>query len=153
MSLQLFISAIKDYHILPHKVAVAYGSILPFLELISAVLLIFSKTFLLGILMVIFILLTIIYSVFKVMKTQRIVSCGCYGSFLKANVDLFTLVKLMILLLISVFLLMSKPYIDFSYSYLQILTGLFLTCLLLTCQKAWSSYQEAITIIKSKHLR
>lgn len=139
-----FVRLVVEYDVLPKRMALFIGALIPFAEVGVVLLLLYSHTFVYGIVLLSILFLSIGYAVLSLMKSNRRLSCGCYGKLLDAEADLFTLGKIAYLLLVAIMLVWTWPDLDatsadFSY---PLLAGLCLTMLLFMAQKVWSFYRR-----------
>ncbi|MDQ0340748.1 hypothetical protein J2S00_003588 [Caldalkalibacillus uzonensis] len=147
--LRHFLDTVTAYNILPQSIARVAGALIPFLELAGAILLTSAKTMMYGATILIFLLLSFLFAVVQVIKTKRNVICGCYGRFLEAQADLFTLVKIFVLLILTFVVILTPPNDAAVYTPLSVSIGLFLTGMILLCQKIWTHHQHTMRILRS----
>lgn len=151
--LKSFIRLVISFQILPPAIAKFCGLILPFIELSGSLLLLSNQYFFYGIFLLVSLLISFLYVVISVLKTQKSVSCGCYGIFLESTVDLFTLSKIIILLLFLLIALGSKHSYLNTFSPWSLIIGIFLCLLIFICQKIWNVHQEVMGILRSTNRR
>jgi hypothetical protein len=149
--LRYFLEAVTAYHILPEPIARSAGVLIPLLELAGAVLLTSSKTVMYGAVILLLLLLSFLFAVVHVLKTKRNVLCGCYGRFLEAQVDGFTLIKIIFLLGFTVVVMLATHHHPIVYTPLSVSIGLFLTGLILLCQKIWTYHQQTVSMLRTQH--
>ncbi|WP_343784643.1 MauE/DoxX family redox-associated membrane protein [Alkalibacillus silvisoli] len=147
-SLKYFIHLVDQYDILPKYLALLYGVFLPFVEVLGAGLLLSNTTFFYGIIVLQIILLSFAYAVYHVISNNKILTCGCYGRFLDAKVDKFTLNKIITLFLLATLSLYLSTQYEVQYSLHYIGMGIFLTLLLLLSQWIWNFHQDALRILR-----
>ncbi|WP_059171994.1 MauE/DoxX family redox-associated membrane protein [Bacillus sp. FJAT-27445] len=140
INLKSFINLVHSYEILPKNFASIYGYTLPFIEIISPLLLINNRTFMLGVLLVLLMLLSFGYAVTSIIKDKKEITCGCYGKFIDAKADHFTLVKIIIIATtVSLVSIIQKQSHQINGS--EVFFGILLALLLLLVQGVWSFYQ------------
>nr|WP_188725204.1 MauE/DoxX family redox-associated membrane protein [Lentibacillus populi] len=148
VSIKQFSSLVLEYRVLPKRISIIVGYIVPFLEVAFAFLILFSKTFIFGVLGIQCLLLSFGYAILNVIKNKRIIACGCYGKFLDAKADNFSLLKILLISLINVFVLVVPKSVNFGIE--QYIAGFSLIFFLIIIQKLWSYHKSTVDLLK-KH--
>jgi len=150
----LHLSAFREltaaYGVLPGPLARVLGSLLPFAELSGAALLCHPKTALCGSLILLLLLFGFAWAVSAVLRAKKTVRCGCYGKFLDARADRFTLIKIGILTAAAITVLIRSFSHPVRPSPESFFFGSFLTACLLAAQAVWTHHAEAMDRLKSR---
>lgn len=146
VNLNHFINLVVEYKILPKTLSVLYAIMLPFTELIFAILILNERTVIYGTVGLLFILITFKIAVFINVKNKKEILCGCHGKLLDTKVGKFTLLKIGALILCVLVLLISgmAQTVHIQYSFLTAFSGIYLSILFLLVQKAWSTHKDSI---------
>ncbi|WP_054636070.1 MauE/DoxX family redox-associated membrane protein [Thalassobacillus sp. C254] len=151
-SLRHFIKLNVNVAYIPTKYRSFFLSLLPFLELAGALLLVNRRTFFLGWILVTVLLLLFLIHTIVIVLSRKSVTCGCYGKYIKSRIDHFTLLKTSFLLFLSG-LILPLVFLEatfWGFTPAPFLLGLSLTLILLISQIAWTSHQETMMQIKKK---
>lgn len=143
-----FLQLVRDYQVLPSFLATIWGALLPILELGSALLLLIPKTVLYGAGLLSLLLVSFAIAGVMVKLKGRKLSCGCYGRLIDADIDGFTLSKILYFLLLTLGLVALQQKAATEYPPLAVVSGLFLTLLTLAGQKLWVLHHKAINLLK-----
>lgn len=146
-ALRDFIKLVIAYDVLPNRLARLYGFVLPFLELGGAVLLVFRTTVNSGALLLLVMLLAFGYAVFSVVKKGRRVRCACYGRFLEAEADHFTLGKTVLLIVLTLVVILFRDVSRTGFSIPSVMIGLYTTTLFMLAQNVWSKHKQAMRLL------
>lgn len=138
------------YGVLPAPIARVLGTFLPFAELLGAALLFHGGTALYGSLILLVLLLGFAWAVTTVLRSQKTVSCGCYGKMLDARADRFTLFKTATLGAAAIIVLIRSFSHPVHPSPESIFFGSLLTVCLLTAQAVWSYHAKVMDRLKKR---
>jgi len=144
ISYKTFLQLVDNFKILPQKMIVIIGSAIPIFELMGATFLLVDRTRIYGALIIILLLMMFSYAINQVLKTNRRISCGCYGRFIVADVDAFTMGKIVYLLVLIIFIGFIRPLETIELSVPIVLVGTFVTIVVLIMQKAWQYYNQTL---------
>ncbi|MDQ0256829.1 hypothetical protein J2S74_004251 [Evansella vedderi] len=149
LSLKDFVHHIINFEVLPKRLSLLYASLIPFLEILGAVFLLFDPTRMYGLAIILSLLISFSYGILRILKSGKKTNCNCYGKWMDTKVDYFTLGKVIYLLGLTVFILLL--YLNgLVYSSANIGIGLFLTLLTLAAHKVWQVYKETMRQLKNK---
>lgn len=151
INLKGFITLTADYGVVPGKVATILGALFPFVELILGIMLIFPEARVLAATGIIILLVGFQYAVINVLKTGKTLSCGCYGKLIDSKVDNFTILKIRILILISLYIVaMSLLKVENTlFKGGDIVIGIALSITILAFQVLWSTSKQSREILKN----
>ncbi|MEW9032259.1 MAG: MauE/DoxX family redox-associated membrane protein [Planifilum fimeticola] len=138
------------YGVLPAPIARGLGILLPFAELSGAALLCHGGTSLYGSLVLLVLLLGFAWAVSTVLRAKKNVSCGCYGKFLDASADRFTLFKIGVLAAAALIVMIRSFSHPVHPSPGSILLGSFLTACLLAAQAVWAYHAKVMDRLKNR---
>jgi hypothetical protein len=153
-SMPTFVRMVRAYRLWPRlfeKRLFAYAvGIVPVLEMSGAIAILFPKTFVFGIS-----LLTVLSCLFTVLihhalKHQKAVSCGCYGAFLEARADGFTLGKVLFLLGLCILLLFGRDMFVLTFSGWTVAAAIGCTALFLFMQFIWIRHQDHMRTLQNR---
>ncbi|MCE7791566.1 hypothetical protein K8O68_03885 [Salipaludibacillus sp. CUR1] len=144
VSFQAFIDFTIDFRILPERLSKAAAVSIPFLELLGAGLLLVGPARIYGTVILVSLLLLFGYAVTRVLKTNRQVSCGCYGKLIDAKADSFTIGKIVYFLGLILFFTAINPPYTAALSAPAVITGTALTLLFLLTQLIWETHSAAL---------
>ncbi len=145
ISLKEFIQLVTNFHVLPKPLINIVGILIPVLELVGAVFLLSDRTRIFGSFIVSFLLILFSYAVVQVLKTKRRISCGCYGRFIDAEVDAFTMGKIVYFLILITFISLSETL---ELSVPSMIVGTSLTILVIAMQKVWQHYNQTLASLR-----
>jgi hypothetical protein len=146
-----FIDMVIEYDILPGAYSRIWGSLLPFIELLAAFLLLQQSTLKYGAVVQLLLLFSFAYAVIMVLSSKRKLTCGCYGKLLDTEVDIFTLGKILFLSILSLLLLMTHTAVTIDHSLYSVGVGIYMTIFLLITQKVWAIHQESMRILRKNN--
>lgn len=146
-----FIYMVIEYDILPEAYSRVWGSILPFIELLAALLLLQQSTLKYGATVLLFLLFSFVYAVIMVLSSKRKLTCGCYGKLLDTEVDTFTLGKIIFLSILSLMVLMIKSTVTIEHSFYSVGVGIYMTVFLLITHKVWAIHQESMRLLRKNN--
>ncbi|EWG08773.1 MauE/DoxX family redox-associated membrane protein [Cytobacillus firmus] len=95
LNLSQFSNTVMEYNVLPDKSAKLFGILLPFIELLASISLLLDSTKIYGLMALIFLLFCFGFSVIRVIKSGKKITCGCYGKLMDSKVDNLTLIKIL----------------------------------------------------------
>jgi len=144
ISYKAFLQLVDNFKILPQKLIGIVGGAIPIMELVGAILLVVDRTRMYGAFMIILLLTVFSYAIIQVLKTNRRIRCGCYGRFIIADVDAFTMGKIVYFLGLITFIAFVRPLETIELSVPIILVGTFVTILVLIMQKVWQHYNQTL---------
>lgn len=144
MYLKNFLILVEEYNFLPLPILKLYGILLPFAELVGAMLLSIKGMLVYASILIFILLASITLGVIYMLRTKKIITCGCYGKLLDSDVSTFTLIKLLFLASISLMLAFSNNQFQVELGVFPLLAGLFLTAILISTEKIWSNHKDAI---------
>ncbi|WP_100399012.1 MauE/DoxX family redox-associated membrane protein [Bacillus sp. FJAT-44742] len=151
-SLRHFITLNVNVDYIPTKYRSFFLTLLPFLELSGALLLVNRQTFFLGWILVTVLLLIFFFHTIVIVLSRKSAACGCYGKYIKSRIDRFTLLKTSFLLFLSGLILplvlLEDTFLAFTPA--SLIMGFSLTLILLVSQIAWTSHQETMMLIKKE---
>jgi len=136
-----FIEATINFRVIPYKAAIIAGGAVPLLEMAGGLFLLSMVTRSYGIILLTLLLLAFFYSVWKVLKEGRTVSCSCYGGLLDAKADRFTLGKIVYLLVVLAMLFVNEQT---ELTAASAITGIILTIIFFIVQKLWQTYSQTM---------
>lgn len=142
------IQMVIEYDILPAAFARIWAYTLPFIEIFAALMLLHQSTIKYGAFVHLLLLLSFAYAVMLIMKSNRKLTCGCYGKLLDTEVDAFTLGKIIFLLILSAFLLVASSSTAVECSFYSVLLGIYMTVVLLLTQLVWAKHQESMILLR-----
>lgn len=142
ISFKIFQQVVVDYRLTSTKLAIIIGSVIPWIEIIAALFLLYETTWLSGATVLLLLLLLFAYAAIMILRSEQTVSCGCYGRLMDAKVDAFTLGKIgyLIFLVGTGFFFLHKGSVHHTVP--AVITGVSLTLLVLVIQSAWQQYQD-----------
>ncbi|MFA9559737.1 MauE/DoxX family redox-associated membrane protein [Evansella sp. AB-rgal1] len=143
-SLRQFNTFVNEYKILPRRLTNIISPLIPLLELLGALLILLSHTVWFGLVLLAILVLVFITTILFILKEKRDVYCGCYGRWINAKVDLYTLFKNIYLSCLIIFLSLSIPSFGINYSFISVLTGGIVTAILLSTHYYWQIYKERL---------
>ncbi|SDY31582.1 Methylamine utilisation protein MauE [Evansella caseinilytica] len=145
VSMTSFLSFVDNFNVLSSRLTLVFGSMIPFLEISGAVLLLHSQTRLYGLTLLMFLLICFAYGILRVLKEDRTIRCGCYGKWINASADTWTLGKNIYLftLLLILFLAGSQVTLE-KITVFSTFTGAFMTFLTIAAHKSWQIHQDTI---------
>lgn len=143
-----FIKLTVAYHVLPAFLSRIVGFMIPFLEVLSGFLLLYVGTAKYGAILFIILLACFAYAVIRVLKENRKISCGCYGQGMESEADAFTLGKIIYLIMLSLFVVITDQVHIQDVSVLSLFFGMLLTIVLLLTQKVWTLHRHAVAQLR-----
>ncbi|MEQ2527551.1 MauE/DoxX family redox-associated membrane protein [Bacillaceae bacterium CLA-AA-H227] len=144
INLKDFLNLVKEFDFLPLPILKLYGTILPFTELAGAFLLPIKGMLVYASILIFTVFLSITIGVEYMLKTNKTITCGCYGRFLDSDVSQFTLIKLLFLSSISLMLAFFHNQIQVEIELFSLLAGLFLATILISTEKIWNNHKDVI---------
>lgn len=147
------IQMVIEYDIFPEAYSRVWGSMLPFIEFMAALMLLHESTMRYGAFVQFLLLLSFAFAVILVLKSNRKLMCGCYGKLLDTEVDAFTLGKIFFLLILSIYMLIAGSSVTIEYSFYSVGLGIYMTALLLVTQKVWGTHQESMRLLKKNQVK
>lgn len=140
-----FVELARAYEVLPSPWDRIFACLLPFLEMGSVVLLLFRQTNVWGLLILVGLLSAFAWAVGSVIRSGKVITCGCYGKFMDARADGFTLVKIASLFVVCIVLLWGRTSgAGIDIRALPITGGAILFLFTLLAQKTWISHQNSL---------
>ncbi|MFB4166079.1 MauE/DoxX family redox-associated membrane protein [Alteribacillus sp. JSM 102045] len=149
-SLKQFLQFVLDFNVLPARIAIVFGMLIPFLEFLGAAFLMIEHTHLYGGAILSFLLITFLYAIIHVLQSGEQISCGCYGRWFDFKVNQFTLGKAVYLLFLIIITIIVTPIYNGEYSVFFIVMGMILTLLLLVTEKMWQIHIQTMEHLHKK---
>ncbi|WP_078594793.1 MauE/DoxX family redox-associated membrane protein [Evansella clarkii] len=141
-SLKQFLLYTADFQILPRPLSYAAGSLIPILEIGGGFLLLNYGWWNMGAAILLVLLTLFGFSLLKIINSGRKIRCGCYGKWLAAEADIFSLGKAIYFFFLLLLVSASVPSTGIHLSIPAIVTGFLLTLLVIAAQKMWQLYQQ-----------
>ncbi|MFD1425619.1 hypothetical protein JOD24_000291 [Kroppenstedtia sanguinis] len=144
-----FVEVTQAYEVLSSPWDRIFACLLPFLEMGAVVFLLFRQTHVWGVWILVGLLSVFAWAVGSVIHSGRVITCGCYGKWMDAQADRFTLLKIASLGVVCMVLLggqISGAGIDLRA--LPLTSGAILFLLSLLAQKIWISYQNSLARLR-----
>ncbi|WP_373285932.1 MauE/DoxX family redox-associated membrane protein [Marinithermofilum abyssi] len=152
LRLPSFVALVEAYGVLPSPYDRIFGYLLPPIELLGASLLLFPSTAVWGSFLLMGLLLCFAYAIRSVIRSGKVITCGCYGDFLDVQVDRWTLTKIGFLFVTCIVLALGHHFSDeIHFRFPLITVGVTLALLTVLVQKVWSSHQKALSKLKYPH--
>ncbi|PTX64409.1 methylamine utilization protein MauE [Melghirimyces profundicolus] len=149
LRLPSFVVLVEAYGVLPSPYDRIFGYLLPPMELLGAGLLLFQSTAVWGSFLLMGLLLCFACAIGSVIRSGRVISCGCYGSFMEAQADGWALTKIGFLFALCTVLAWGHHFSDTIHFRPPLITvGVTAALLTLLVQKVWSSHQKALSKLK-----
>lgn len=144
-----FIELVKNYEVLPEKLSLIFAILLPLLELFAVYLLI--QEIIWGLILLTILLFSFLYAVNNAIKKKKEIRCGCFGKFIDAKADKYTLVKIIFLLFFTFLaLIISFVNVEIIYTTGNIIIGALLSIMFIAIQVIWTNSQQFITSIQKE---
>ncbi len=113
LDLKGFFFIVVKYNIIKGKLAKTFAYSLPFIEIITGILLLLNLflpfSSFISLILITSASLGVIYAY---VKNNRLDNCGCYGTKIKIKINLRKIIENLILILINFYLLLSAIYIS-----------------------------------------
>ncbi|MDG5786178.1 MauE/DoxX family redox-associated membrane protein [Evansella sp. AB-P1] len=148
LSLKAFLQFVIEFKVLPKKLSILVGSLIPFLEIIASITFFFQQTWKFGIGLIFGLIIIFAYGVTQAIHSKRKIHCGCYGKWLNTEVDFFTLGKQMYLLLLALFITFSIPLHSVDHSILSIISGFLMTVIAMATHFIWHNYRKNVSYLR-----
>ncbi len=144
ISYKAFLQFVVNFHLFPRRISLIIGSLIPYVELMGAALLLLEPTRSKGAIILLSLLTMFSYAVTQVLRSKRRITCGCYGRLIDATVDRFTIGKIVYFFLVTIIIGFIKPLQNAEISALTIVIGTSLSFLVFVLQIMWQRYRETL---------
>lgn len=147
-NIKKFVDGVIEYRVVPRKLSVMYGYTLPVIELFASILIIFHASSFYGFMMTLLLLISFLIADIMVIKSKRVVTCSCFGNFLESQVDIFSLYRNGVLIVMNILAIGLTFSQHFTVSMASLVLGVVIVILYFLSQKLWNDSKKNMKLLK-----
>ncbi|MGO4789917.1 MauE/DoxX family redox-associated membrane protein [Paenibacillus sp. 2KB_20] len=148
-NLKNFVNGVIEYNVVPRNLSRFYGYSLPFIELVSSVMIFFHKSSYYGLALTLLMLVSFFIAVSKVIKSKRVITCSCFGNFLDSKVDLFSIYRIGALIVLNVLAIILSILYSSNFSATSLIFSVVIVLIYLLSQIIWNEYRKNIKLLET----